>query len=724
MNNKLIKTIAVPFFALALISFLGFCLITNSAGTLRVYFPTDLPFVYRLNQSIPASYIPPIERGADVWTNLEGSYFAFQRGENTTASTVSRDGINLVFFDLQGANFSNPNVIAFSSTFTTGGQGFKAYESDLVWNARDFPPAVNGIGGIDLEGTMAHEFGHHMGIDHTGLPTGASSGCGPLVPAATMWYAVSQNDTTQRSLHPEDIIAAAALYPNFILEGTVKESGNNNPINGAIVSMSRGYGALVGNVENPIGSRFNRPGYILTEIPTNNNGFYKSIVTHREFNITIDAFGYAAQQFPVLFSEPSGFGNTQTLVFNADLVKNPIVPFAGTVLDTVYNLPINAELEFYWVENKTNLIESISTNNGSFTVNIPSDEYYYIKLKMNLPYQSEVYFDSVFVPNSGLTFNLNISPMDVLLVLNDNVQTLINRFVNGLDLTEKPYGVWKKWEQKGVPSDNLLNSFKKPLTIIWSAGADTFANISSDEIELLKNHLRSGNRLLLTGKNIVQYLQEDSLIAHYAGVNYTGENTTLTVRGITGDPVGNGISFAAVGAFKDVMDLNGSNFTHSYRSMQYGNNAADTTRLAGVRFEHPGYKFKGYLLGFGVESIGSDVNAGLFLERVLTYLADTSFTVTNINDDIFTPLEYSLEQNYPNPFNPVTSINFSIPKSEFVTLKIYNSVGEEVAVLVNKELNAGFHSVNFDAGKLASGVYYYRIKSGSFTETKKMVLLK
>ena len=89
-----------------------------------------------------------------------------------------------------------------------------------------------------------------------------------------------------------------------------------------------------------------------------------------------------------------------------------------------------------------------------------------------------------------------------------------------------------------------------------------------------------------------------------------------------------------------------------------------------------------------------------------------------------TPNNYSLSQNYPNPFNPSTTINFAIPNSEFVTLKVYNILGSEVATLVNENLASGSYRFNFDAQNLASGVYLYELNAGNFREIKKMNLLK
>jgi hypothetical protein len=89
-----------------------------------------------------------------------------------------------------------------------------------------------------------------------------------------------------------------------------------------------------------------------------------------------------------------------------------------------------------------------------------------------------------------------------------------------------------------------------------------------------------------------------------------------------------------------------------------------------------------------------------------------------------TPSAYALEQNFPNPFNPSTKINFSLPVEGFVTLDVYNSIGQKVATLVNETKSAGTYAVDFDASDLTSGIYFYKISSGNFSETKKMILLK
>jgi hypothetical protein len=100
--------------------------------------------------------------------------------------------------------------------------------------------------------------------------------------------------------------------------------------------------------------------------------------------------------------------------------------------------------------------------------------------------------------------------------------------------------------------------------------------------------------------------------------------------------------------------------------------------------------------------------------------------MVGVNGNSQTANDYSLSQNYPNPFNPSTSIKYSIPVSGFVTLKVYDILGNEVASLVNANQNAGQYSVDFNTSSLnlSSGVYFYKLSTGNFTDVKKMSLIK
>jgi hypothetical protein len=96
--------------------------------------------------------------------------------------------------------------------------------------------------------------------------------------------------------------------------------------------------------------------------------------------------------------------------------------------------------------------------------------------------------------------------------------------------------------------------------------------------------------------------------------------------------------------------------------------------------------------------------------------------IINISSEI--PKDYKLNQNYPNPFNPSTNIRFGLSKSSNVKLSVYDILGNEVTVLVNNRLNPGTFEVHWDASNFASGVYFYKLQTDGFAETKKMLMVK
>jgi len=114
--------------------------------------------------------------------------------------------------------------------------------------------------------------------------------------------------------------------------------------------------------------------------------------------------------------------------------------------------------------------------------------------------------------------------------------------------------------------------------------------------------------------------------------------------------------------------------------------------------------------------------ANLWADPSLKLKYDTTVDVENVADEI--PQSLSLYQNYPNPFNPTTTIKFALPVDSRVKINVYNSLGQLVEILVDKEMESGYHEVNFNASRLASGVYLYQLQAGDFVSMKKMILLK
>ncbi|HPS64706.1 MAG TPA: T9SS type A sorting domain-containing protein, partial [Ignavibacteria bacterium] len=126
-------------------------------------------------------------------------------------------------------------------------------------------------------------------------------------------------------------------------------------------------------------------------------------------------------------------------------------------------------------------------------------------------------------------------------------------------------------------------------------------------------------------------------------------------------------------------------------------------------------------VGFAVIA-GNSLNDLVNIANIAKNKYISSISVKNISTEV--PSRFELMQNYPNPFNPATTIKFALPKSEFVRIRIYDILGKEVATLVNEQLQAGYFEYNFNASNLSSGMYFYKIDAGVYSDIKKMVLVK
>jgi hypothetical protein len=127
------------------------------------------------------------------------------------------------------------------------------------------------------------------------------------------------------------------------------------------------------------------------------------------------------------------------------------------------------------------------------------------------------------------------------------------------------------------------------------------------------------------------------------------------------------------------------------------------------------YQFKSYIIISATDSKGAVTK-----DSTLLYVK----VMDDVPNDPGVPTSYEMTQNFPNPFNPTTTIQYSIPNESKVTLKVYNLIGQEVATLVNKVQATGNYNVNFDAANLPSGIYIYRLQAGTYTQVRKMTLLK
>lgn len=123
--------------------------------------------------------------------------------------------------------------------------------------------------------------------------------------------------------------------------------------------------------------------------------------------------------------------------------------------------------------------------------------------------------------------------------------------------------------------------------------------------------------------------------------------------------------------------------------------------------------------------VDANLSAGSYTFRLKQVDFNGTFAYSDeVNAEVTSPVQFELAQNYPNPFNPSTTIKFSIPQSSNVTLKIFNTLGQEVKTLLSQNMESGLHTINFDASELNSGIYFYRLDADQFSEVRKMTLIK
>jgi hypothetical protein len=269
------------------------------------------------------------------------------------------------------------------------------------------------------------------------------------------------------------------------------------------------------------------------------------------------------------------------------------------------------------------------------------------------------------------------------------------------------------------------------------------------EQETVKTYLRSGGKLFVSGsevgwdldskgsasdKDFYQQFLKAQFVADAPNNGQSGVYYKIEpIPGRIFDGVGvmnfdNGTQGTINVKWPDVINgMNGGMNCLAYTGV--------ASNYAGVYYEgmFPGGTATGKVvnLGFPFETVYPETVRAVMLKKILEFFEKPMI----VNRDNFPgPRRFALHQNYPNPFNPTTNLQFTIARpqadaplahdAQFVTLKVFDSLGREVVMLVNHEMRPGEHTVAFDGSNLASGVYLYRLQAGSFVETKKMVLAK
>ena len=256
-----------------------------------------------------------------------------------------------------------------------------------------------------------------------------------------------------------------------------------------------------------------------------------------------------------------------------------------------------------------------------------------------------------------------------------------------------------------------------------STADSTITNIEQDS---LKTYLEQGGCLFISGSELGWDLSNKGSTADKAFYNnylkavYVADDAGVeTVQGETGSALAKvNLQFAQTYEvdFPDEINTYGG----STVAMRYTNNKVAGVQYTGT-FGTSVVAGKVIYFAFPLETTANDTAFSAVINQSLAYFSGVSGVKQIPNTH---PVVFALSQNYPNPFNPTTTIRFSIAERQFTALKIFDVLGKEVCMLVNEEKPAGEYQVSFNAGNLASGIYFYTLHSGNFTETKKLILVK
>jgi subtilisin family serine protease len=319
----------------------------------------------------------------------------------------------------------------------------------------------------------------------------------------------------------------------------------------------------------------------------------------------------------------------------------------------------------------------------------------------------------------------------VLVVDDDGGDDLEEEYQGDLEGMAVVYDTWGVAESGKVSAEELM----RYSVVIWLTGAEAESTLTAEDQDHLAAFLDAGNKLFLTGQNIGDELGGSTFLGDYLHVSHLADTVDFSAApyldGADGDIIADGDSLLLVGAepqnsSSGVRAMGGAVDIFTYR--------VNPEYAAATRYESSqGYKVVYFAFGYeGIRGTGGFAPGHVLLKRIMNW-----FDVqTGVGQDQETigglPRGYSLFQNYPNPFNSETTISYHLSAgtgSRLTTLRVYNILGQEVRTVVKEIQGPGTYSIRWDGRNLggeevSTGVYFYRLESGDYSQTRKLVLLR
>jgi hypothetical protein len=446
-----------------------------------------------------------------------------------------------------------------------------------------------------------------------------------------------------------------------------------------------------------------------------------------EINVTLSGFYHitVSDTSDTIYVYNDGIKNPEPLRVKIDFFEDEYSDFNGTVSDSLTPL---ANTSIYFFYSGIYLLDTATTDaSGNYQITLPEGEYTIAAEKESY---YVVFHDSTYDPFFATLVELDSGDVKTIdfnmLKIIDTTFSVSGEVIDSMNGTPFPVGlivVRRGTHTPTIRSPKLLlqDSISAFAGFIKPDG--TFkVNVQYENyyyVQAYTNYFLPGY-YNDEGNASVFWQDADSLLIN----NSIADKNISLLRD----------SSHGGGTISGLIDFSLDGGQSNFEGITLLARSLDNGELYSYNFGKENGEFKITNIPFGTyEVIGQQIGIDNAISEIITI--DTlnnqisgiiiNFNATAVeNEELFIPDEIKLYPNYPNPFNPVTRIKFVLSKFEHTTLRVYNLIGQEVAVLVNNKLEAGSYEVNFRAENLSSGVYFYTLQAGNFKQTKKMLLLK
>ena len=416
----------------------------------------------------------------------------------------------------------------------------------------------------------------------------------------------------------------------------------------------------------------------------------------------------------------------------AFLENHPLSSISGIVKDSLTQSPIHANLKLSASVCDGSILYSTQTDsNGHFSFDsvyitkLPTVSTYRLEIDPQIPF-SFLHFTDLYLDTNNIDLSVNLTIADVFLVGEDSAN-YATYYQTALESLRVRYNIWNTITKGSAPLERG-NEFLKKIILYYTGNKHTA--LTQAELDGLVTCLNLGCNLFITGQDIVEKNDSSDLLMNYLGISYGGYTSIAYTAGFSGE-LFEGFGFFTTGTSannqtsRDILTINNP---QAKPILGYGASASGGT--AAIRLDSAGAGGKVIFMGFGFEATNTAATRKAVMQRVIGYL-DGSIVV-GVDEDLLDdlPTQFRLDQNYPNPFNPITKLTFAISAPGLVSLKIYDILGRELAILVNERKAPGLYTTHWNASNLCSGVYFVRMIATSpegrplYTGTRKLLLTK